>query len=526
MVVVTVSHLALRRDGAARIIDAALWLGAGSWRADTFPVKVVRAFMVSRADVQKARHTQAGFLMRAYREGFVDENGRRGLSQEELLRRMAVVEGVGTVRYSRATISRWETGITRPNVERLRAFGRTLELSDLEVAGLILLAGLAPDFGSAGAHVGLTMGDDLDDDVAAVVVVGDEPSPAVPAGEAGGPTLRSLASFAALRFLLSGILTVVVGYALAAVGWDGDWMPVAYVGAAVGFVMVLGFAWPDRNAGPRDFLWVSLFFVLAAPSLQFAGLQMDHYGIYAMGDFAGTHLPYMLALLLSLALASAAAALFHLIWWWQYSGDRVKAAPLVRAVRAVLPPLVLAYMVVVALSNSSVWIQSSVVFAVLAGVLVSLLVMREPGLNPNQVQRRFLLNGSLAVSVAATTVGMAVILAIYASPDLPAVLPDHNLLGSWKIDYDALGYTRDEAMDRLNVGYMWHAMCLFVYMVFVVGGSLLLGVYRLAGSDGTGPDAVRSGVASVDVEDGRRPRNAGERCSLLPGFRAVFPGGR
>jgi len=47
--------------------------------------------------------------------------------------------------------------------------------------------------------------------------------------------------------------------------------------------------------------------VLAAPSLQFAGLQMDHYGIYAMGDFAGTHLPYMLSLLLSLVLASVSA---------------------------------------------------------------------------------------------------------------------------------------------------------------------------------------------------------------------------
>ena len=463
--------------------------------------------------------------MRAYREGFVDESGRRGLSQEELLKRMAAIEGAGTVRYSRATISRWETGITRPNVERLRAFGRTLELSDLEVAGLILLAGLAPDFGSAGAHVGLTLGDDLDDDVEAVAVAEDEPSSAVPAEEAGGLMWRSLARFAALRFLLAAIFTVVVGYALAAVGWDGDWMPVAYVGVAVSFVMVLGFAWPDRNAGLRDFLWVSLFFVLAVPSLQFAGLQMDHYGIYTLGDFAGTHQPYMLSLLLSVALASASAVMFHLIWMWHRHGNRVKAAPLVRAVRAVLPPLVMAYVVVVVISNSSVWIQSAVVFAVLAGVFISLLVMRDSGLNPNQVQRRFLLNGSLAVAVAATTVGVAVIMAIYASPDLPAVLPDHNLLGSWEIDYDALGYTRDEAMDRLNVGYMWHAMCLFVYMVFVVGGSLLLGVYRLAGSDGVGPDAVSSGVASVDVEEGGPPKGGRERWSLFPGFHIAFPRG-
>ena len=456
----------------------------------------------------------------------MDENGRRGLSQEELLRRMAAVEGAGTVRYSRATISRWETGITRPNVARLRAFGRTLELSDLEVAGLILLAGLAPDFASAGAHVGITLGDDLDDDVEAVAVEMDEPSATVRAEKAGGPVLRSLAGFAALRLLLSGVFTVVVGYALAAVGWDGDWMPVAYVGAVVSFVMVLGFARPDRNAGLRDFLWVSLFFVLAVPSLQFAGLQLDHYGIYAMADFAGMHLPYMLSLLLSLALASASAAMFQMIWRWQFSGERAKVAPLVRAVRAVLPPLAMAYVVVVVFSNSSVWIQSSVVFAVLAGVFISLLVMRDRGFNPNQAQRRFLINGSMVVSVAATSVGAAVILAIYASPDLPAVLPDHNLLGSWEIDYQALGYTRDEAMDRLNIGYMWHAVCLFVYMVFVVGGSLLLGVYRLAGDEGAGPDAVHSGVASVDAAEEHSPAGSRERWSLFPGFRIVFPRGR
>ena len=89
--------------------------------------------------------------MRAYRQAFVDEDGRRGLSQEGLLRRMSSVEGGASNRYSRATISRWESGSTLPSVERLRIFGETLQLSDMEVAGLILLAGLAPDYESAGA---------------------------------------------------------------------------------------------------------------------------------------------------------------------------------------------------------------------------------------------------------------------------------------------------------------------------------------------------------------------------------------
>ena len=467
--------------------------------------------------------------MRAYRQAFVDEDGRRGLSQEGLLRRMSSVEGGASNRYSRATISRWESGSTLPSVERLRIFGETLQLSDMEVAGLILLAGLAPDYESAGAQVGIDFDDGLTSTGGGAAgftrTAGEENTDAVPVEEHGGSPCRSLVSFVVFRILLTGVLTVGAGYALAALGWDGAWMPVAYLAAVVGLVMALGFMWPDRDAGLRDFFWVSLFFVLAVPSLQFAPLRMDHYGFYAMGDLSGTHLPYMLALLVSLALAGVSATMFQLLWRWQHSGDRVKDMVLRRAVRAVLPPLVVSYAVVVALSNSSVWIQSAAVFAVLAGVFVSLLLMRDPEVNPSQNQRRFLVNGSLVAAVSGTVVGMAVIVTVYASPDLPAILPDHNLFGSWKIDFDGLGYTRDEAMDRLNVAYMWHAMCLFVYMVFVVGGSYLLGIYRLAGGDGAGPDAAHSDALAMGVAEGRA---ADRRAywSLVPRRVLVLPGGR
>ena len=87
--------------------------------------------------------------MRAYRESFTSEAGRRGLTQEELLQRMAAVDSEYGERFSHATVSRWESGATRPTVHRLKAFGRSLNLSQTEVAGLILLAGLAPDFQTA-----------------------------------------------------------------------------------------------------------------------------------------------------------------------------------------------------------------------------------------------------------------------------------------------------------------------------------------------------------------------------------------
>ena len=67
------------------------------------------------------------------------------------------------------------------------------------------------------------------------------------------------------------------------------------------------------------------------------------------------------------------------------------------------------------------------------------------------------------------------------SPDLPTTLPDHNPVRSWEIDFAELGYSREEALDRLNLGYMWHAMWVFAYMFFVVGGNVMVAIYRIDG---------------------------------------------
>lgn len=69
-------------------------------------------------------------------------------------------------------------------------------------------------------------------------------------------------------------------------------------------------------------------------------------------------------------------------------------------------------------------------------------------------------------------------LAVYLTPNVPSMLPDHNLFLSWAVDYDRLGLSPEEALARLNVGYLWHATSLFVYMIFVVGGNLVAAAYR------------------------------------------------
>ena len=95
-------------------------------------------------DRSKTRGAQVGFLMKAYRESFRREGGRRGISQKELLSRMAsVVPGYARIS-SHGTVSRWESGDTAATAERLEVFGEALDLPAEEIQGLILLAGLDP----------------------------------------------------------------------------------------------------------------------------------------------------------------------------------------------------------------------------------------------------------------------------------------------------------------------------------------------------------------------------------------------
>ena len=52
---------------------------------------------------------------------------------------MGLVDSDYAERYSHATVSRWESAGTRTTLQRLKVFGKALNLSRIEVAGLILL---------------------------------------------------------------------------------------------------------------------------------------------------------------------------------------------------------------------------------------------------------------------------------------------------------------------------------------------------------------------------------------------------
>ena len=432
-------------------------------------------FMAER-DVQRSRAAQVGFVMRSYRESFSARDGQRGLTQEALLERMGAVDSEYAERYSHATVSRWESGGTRPTLQRLKVFGKALNLSPAEVAGLILLAGLARDFQSAwrlvisndrGEGVGRGASPDR------LSILDDE-------DDSGSPPsfLRSAVRFVLLRVVPLGMF-IAGGYALSVYGWENAWTPTTYVVVVTAVVLAQGIFLPDRGAGLREFFWVSVFFLLSTPLLQFAPIGMDHYNFYRIGNSAGTQLPYMLALLFNLLIASAAGLVFQLQWLRQYAGDNGRRSTLQRAVSVTLPPMVLVHTIVAIVTNISVTIQLAILLPVLGAFFTVFLVLRDPSFNPSERDRLYLLSATSVLAMITVTLGIVAVMGIYLSPDLPRVLPDHNLLTSWEINFAELGFTREEALDRLNLGYLWHATWVFAYMVFVAGGRVLVGIYSI-----------------------------------------------
>ena len=488
--------------------------------------------MIAQRDDRWSRAAQVGMLMRAYRETFPVEGGKRGLTQAGLLQRMSEINGQYAERYSHVTVSRWESGTTLPTAERLRDFGKALNLEPIEIEGLMILAGFQETAGAgltqalngwteSGAGVAANQ-DHLSEAISAGGAVATsqhdrrirDPGPAFLA-----PDMGSIVRYLAYKCVLMGVGIAVVGYALAAFGWDNTWMPVGYVIAIMCLVAAQGLLLRRRPHDLGEFYSMTVFFLLSTFLLQSASIRMDPYGLYTVSDFAGTHISFLLALEVNLALATIAGLAFHLLRRWHYTGDQGRSNALRRAVAVTLPPTLFAYACIVVFSNIALWVQLVMVLPPLAAVFMVLLVLRDPTVQPNHHDRRLALRTTIALLAVMGTLGAAVVAAVYLAPNMPSVLPDHNWWTSWDIDFSQLGYPKEEALERLNRGYLWHGLATFLYLVVVVGGVLIASLYRMGRGD-PAITAVRGPAPGNGRYETAAARIRRAASTIFPGQRA------
>ena len=458
------------------------------------------------SESRRLRAKQVGMLMRAYRHAFPTEDRARRLSQDGLLGLMGQVDPKYSERHDHSTVARWESGATRPTVERIGVFGQALNLSPTEIDGLIRLAGLEPDAAGLAGET-RSLAEPANTDAGASVDTLEHPGPEEVPTAAGGNDSPSYARYvmryAFSRFLLPGSCVALVGYFLASLGWNSTFMLAVYVGVAMCLLTAQGFLRLRRADDLGELLFVTVFFQLSIPLLHAPLTRMDAYGLYSIGDFAGTSIPFTLSLIANLLVAMVTGLIFNFLWRWQYSGPAGRKSAYSRAAWIVLPPIAFVYAYLLAFSNVGFWIVGLGLFTLLAGVFTTLVVLRDKDVSIGEWDRKFLLSTAVMVTIVLSALGVAAILATYLQPSLYA-MSDQGLFYSWDIDFDALGYPEDEFFERSRLAVAWASLTTLAYMVIVIGGKLIVTIYRLDGGDSSIP-ASATAVAPVEASLQQRP---------------------
>ena len=241
-------------------------------------------------------------------------------------------------------------------------FGRVLDLSSTEIDGIVLLAGLDADENPSPTHGTQMLPEPAD---AGESVPIDTPELANPEEVAAARDLDGSSSYARYamryawsRFFLSGSCVALAGYFMATLGWNSSFMLAVYVGVALCALTAQGFWRLRRSDDLAELLFVTVFFQLSIPLLHAPLTRMGAYGLYSLGGFAGTSIPFTLSLIANLLVSTVAGLLFILLRRWQYSGPADGKSVYSRADWIVLPPIAFVYAYLLAFSNIGFWIGS------------------------------------------------------------------------------------------------------------------------------------------------------------------------
>ena len=467
--------------------------------------------MSQESEAQKIRAKQVGVLMKHYRSSFPVGDGRAGLTMEDVLERMAQVNQ----RYENSapsTVYRWETGQTMPRKKRLQEFGIALNLSQLEIDGLVALAGIDTENRLDATNGTGVVPEDLED--VPVATTGTGRLAPEGAGTFGEPAVRSFLvetlKGGILRFLLPALAIAGGGYLLSSLGITETWMLVLYIGLAMGLVVSQGLFKMRRAGNLRELLFMSLFFVLSAPVMQIPFVHTDHYGFYLLSNPTDSAKLILLSLAACLSLALVASLAFDLLWRWQYSGRGAGKAHH-RAIWTVAPPVAFVYVCILLFGQLGAWIQYAFVLSVFGGAFITLALLRDETVTLSEWDRRFLLWFAFMTVLVLTAIASATVLVSYTEFSLLST-KGHTLIHSWDMDYNAWGYSEQELFDRNRISYVWSATLILVYMVIVLGGALITTIYRM---DTTPTDTPTADVGELSARAAAHHNSRKERIKSL-----------
>ena len=77
------------------------------------------------------------------------------------------------------------------------------------------------------------------------------------------------------------------------------------------------------------------------------------------------------------------------------------------------------------------------------------------------------------------------------------------------MDFDALGYSADEYVERSRLAVTWASLTTLAYMIIVIGGKLIVTIYRMGGGESSraaSAAAVATGGDSAKQRPRRRSR--------------------
>ncbi len=425
-------------------------------------------------DVIGARNAIVGRLLKSYRED--DEHGGGPLKQTELLQEMTR-QGRKSGSLHPSAISHYESGSRRASLDYLDDISYTLSLSEDERDVLLELAGHRSPRSQAEQDTEAAAGRALDSrmetlqekfrDAAASVVGSGEPFDPL------GFVRDSLK-----KAVIPGAYIGLVGSGLGILGLDGTMILLLFAAAASGVVLAQGLSRWGKSDQVGELFFVSVFFLLNTPNLQSIITGMDIYGFYSMPAITGTALPPTFAMAANLSITVVAAIIFDMSWKRQYGPRGIESAS-GRALFIAFPPIAFVYLCMLTFSNSGAWIFFLIVLGILFGAFWGIIAIRDHDVEPPMWVAQFILAAVAVMIMLLTTFGVAGMLVTYMDPST-ITAADHSMIWSWETDFDALGYPEDEYLERMRVGLIWMSVAAIGYLSIVVGGYLMVMVYRHA----------------------------------------------